>query len=88
MSYIIEKPIGSFTAVREDGEQIQINIAQEMHARNIRDLEVSGGSSTDPGLKILKTNDGDSVDRISKGVYEMFLNGKAIILTSDDPIAP
>lgn len=78
----MEKLTLTFTAQSEDGREFTIH-------QFINFIEA--GTMDDPnavveGLKRLVTSEGDSVNRIEKGKYEIVQGG--IVLTSDDPEAP
>jgi hypothetical protein len=75
------KRIGSFTAESADGQQYKIHVFQDFH-----DVRTRGGTSQLEGHKTLKTTDGEHVNRIDKGHYEI-VGISNIPLTSNDPKA-
>ncbi len=76
--------IGTFRATSENGEVTVIDVFQEI-------IDVGTLSDPDgeiPGLKSLKTRDGDHVNRVTKGDYKVLRrDGLDERLTSDDPAA-
>ncbi len=70
----------SFVAYREDGGEVTIDEFRDFN-------EVSTTDSIDeiPGMKMLMTNDGQHVNRIGKGKYQIVETGQ--ILTSNDRTA-
>jgi len=78
----MEQHIQTFDAVDKNGTPYTLEVWQEV---------IPAGTRADPdatvaGLKQLRTSDGLSVSRKSKGVYEIVQTGT--ILTSDAPDAP
>jgi len=72
----------SFVAVGEGGAEWTIHIFTEI---------VDAGTFADPnaeleGLKQLRTENGDAVNRLEKGKYQIAVTGET--LTSEDPNAP
>lgn len=74
--------VGSFTAQTPEGERHTIEIWTRFAPVHDRDrLRVT------PGLIVLTTTDGSSVDHIARGQYRLHGNPE-ISLSSDDPDAP
>ncbi len=78
----MKKQTGSFTAKAEDGTD---------HVLHIFTTILDAGTRGDPGaelegLKELRTEDGQAVNRLDKGKYQ--IDGTDEILVSDDPDAP
>lgn len=74
--------VSSFSAVGEDGRTETIHVFVDV---------LDAGTRADPnagieGLKLLRTDTGDAVNRLEKGEYEVVATGE--ILRSDDPNAP
>lgn len=73
---------GSFVAVGEDGMEHTIHITSEIAGMGTR----GNPNAERKGMKQLRTQDGDAVNRLGKGKYEIVMTGE--ILQSDDPDAP
>jgi hypothetical protein len=74
--------IGSFIAYTQEGEPRTIEIWTHFKAVHDRDL-----SRVEPGLLVLKTAEGDSVDRVDQGEYRL-TESPEISMSTDDPNAP
>lgn len=74
------KQIGTFTARSADGDEYTINVFQDFIVAATR-----GGSQDVPGIKSLRTDNGQHVNWIEKGKYELVDSG--LELLSDDPNA-
>ena len=73
---------GSFVAVSEDGAERTIHIFTDiLDARTFNDPHAEL-----PGLRQLRTERGDAVNRLDKGKYQIVVTGE--ILRSEDPDAP
>ncbi len=73
---------GSFVAQAEDGSDRLMHVWTKIH---------DVGTFADPeaelrGLQELRTEDGQAVERLDKGKYQVVATGE--ILVSDDPEAP
>ena len=73
---------GSFVAVGEDGTERTVHMFTDI---------LDAGTRADPhrelpGLRALQTEDGEAVNRVDKGKYEIVVTGE--VLRSDDPDAP
>jgi len=75
------KRIGSFIAESGDGQEFTILVFQDFH-----EVRTRGGTTELEGHKTLKTTDGEHVNRIDKGHYEI-VGIASIPLTSSDPKA-
>jgi len=76
------RKIGSFVAMGEDGMEHTIHIFTDI-------LDAGTRADTNAeleGLKELRTQNGDAVNRLGKGKYEIVVTGA--ILQSDEPDAP
>jgi hypothetical protein len=73
-----------FIAVDPDGKQYRVIEYQELSDPRSR----GAIEQRSPGTKLLKTDDGATVARIDKGIYELQHAFGAVRLTSDDPNAP
>ena len=77
--------VGSFVARDKDGREYTIHILT---------YTVSVGNRTDPNAEregmtsSLRTSEGQAVNRLKKGEYEMLHPVSNVRLTSDDPNAP
>lgn len=72
----------SFTAIDPDCQPVTLHVMVDV---------VDAGTRRDPtatvdGFKSIETNDGKTVQRIDKGVYQIVATEQR--LTSDDPDAP
>ena len=76
------KLIQSFMATDSKGNVVPLNVFQEFTT-----VQTNGGPETVEGLELIKTTLGASVNRKSKGVYEL-VGFPPIKLISDDPNAP
>ena len=77
-----ERHTGSFEATGEDGGKRVIHIFTA-----ILDAGTRGDPNAEiPGLRSLKTDDGETVNRLEKRKYQVVATGE--ILRSDDPDAP
>lgn len=74
---------GSFIAVDDKGNEYRIHKYQDM----IESRTLDGAVSRIPGLKELLTDDGDHVNFVEPGVYEIVAFAGPIRVTSDDPAA-
>lgn len=77
------KRTASFVATFNDGQEIRI-----IEWTEITTIKSRSETQHREGLKKLKTEDGRSVNRISKGVYDIVDVMGLIRVTSDDPNAP
>jgi hypothetical protein len=77
--------VGSFVARDEEGREYTIHILT---------YTVSVGNRSDPNAEregmtsSLRTSDGQPVNRLAKGKYEMLHPVRNVRLTSEDPNAP
>ena len=79
------KLIGTFTAWDADRNPHKILRFQDTHVSG----KFGGGVSSVEGNQSLETEDGDPVNRLGKGEYEILLpDSTTVIVTSDDPNAP
>lgn len=76
------KNLGSFTAHDAHGKAVRLHVYQEM----IDMGDLRSGPEQIPGLKFLRDDRGNSVNRKEQGVYEIVQTGER--LTSSDPAAP
>lgn len=76
------RQIGEFVATDESGNEWTILVYQEFHATRTRT-----GTQWLEGQKYLETAEGDHVNRIEQGKYEI-IDVETITVTSDDPEAP
>lgn len=77
------KHIGTFRAHDADGKEYRILVFQDFIIARSR-----AGTSRVPGMKSLKSADGDRVNFIEKGKYEIVTVFGMLPVTSDDPNAP
>ena len=77
------KHIGTFTACDAEGKEYTVFVYQDF----IISRGLSGTSRT-PGMKSMRTDDGEAVNFIEKGKYEVLTVFGMIPITSDDPNAP
>ncbi len=74
--------VQTFEAVGDDGRNYVLNVFVE-----IIDAKTQGDPEAEiPGLKSIKTSDGESVNRVSKGRYQIVSTG--VELTADAADAP
>jgi hypothetical protein len=78
MSKIIQR----FSATDDHGRRYRLLVWQEYVSTATR----SDPSHLSPSMKYITTEDGESVNRLEKGQYEMAHTG--VILRSSDPDAP
>lgn len=78
----MKKKIQSFEAHDTDGTIYHLEVWQDFHEVN---TSTTRGKLL-PGLKEIITSDGDSVNRLAKGEYQIVQTGAC--LRSDDPDAP
>ena len=71
-----------FTALDDDGNEYRLKVYQENVPAGTRD----NPSAVIPGLKRIVTDDGESVNRVRKGVYKIVASGT--VVRSSDPGAP
>ena len=77
--------VGSFVARDEDGREYTIHILT--YTVNVGNR--SGPNAEREGMtSSLRTSDGQPVNRLEKGKYEMLHPIRNVRLTSDDPNAP
>ena len=69
---------GSFPAIDGQGRTRSLEIFVEVRKTGSHGAEVEG-------LRILKTQEGEYVNRLDHGKYQVVVTGE--ILTSDDPLA-
>ena len=79
---IREDYVGSFRCQKDDGQEVVIDIYQDIIDAATRDQPTAEIG----GPKSLRTQDGLTVNRLEKGRYEIVQTGE--VLTSDDPNAP
>jgi len=75
------KHTGSFTATDANGRRYDLHV----YITYI-DVTDSGGHGEIDGTSSIKTLDGQHVNRLGKGLYEIAATG--VVLTSSDPAAP
>lgn len=73
--------LGSFLAIGDDGKSYTIQIFEERI-----DVSSNDGPASIGGLKRLYTSNGEEVNRIEKGEYEILKTG--VMLLSSDSNAP
>ena len=73
--------IGTFRAKRQNGETVILHVFQDFHEAGSR-----AGRNRIPGLKNLETDDGEHVNYLEQGKFEIVDTGE--VLTSDDPNCP
>lgn len=81
MSRKVTEQTGVFVARSPNGNAVEISIFTEFH-----EGLTSDGPDRTEGMKFLRTEHGDYVNRLDKGRYQVV--GSQIELTSDDPSAP
>jgi len=74
--------VGTFSAVAKDGTEFEISEFQ-----TFIECKTFDGTEWVAGMKQLRTSDGESVNRIEKGKYEVLQVFGLIAVTSDDPNA-
>lgn len=79
---MMEEPHQKFTAFDEDGKEYRLRSYQGYASAATR----ANPSAVAPGLKRIVTEDGESVNRVKKGEYEIVATG--VILFTSDPDAP
>jgi hypothetical protein len=82
MAVKYRKQTGSFRAHDAQGNEQMIFVYTDF-------IDAGGldGSAVIPGMKSLQTHDGQSVNRIDQGKYQVMGGMMPIDLTSDDPSA-
>ena len=78
----MEELIQEFTATDEDGNEYPLLVYQEFVPVRSR----KSPSASIPGLKRITTEEGESVNCLEKGKYEIVVTG--VLLESSDPAAP
>ena len=81
MSSSVRRHIRSFTAKSDGGEVFHID--QYQHFISIR---TRGGFTEAPGISEMFTSDGESVNLIEKGVYEIVCHGATCGLLQMTPM--
>lgn len=71
----------SFSAKSAEGEVFKILVYQDEIT-----VQTRRGVMSDPGMRSLRLESGEAVNRIDRGVYELPMRGHER-LTSDDPMA-
>jgi len=83
MSRKVTEHTGTFTAHSEDGQEFTVFIFTDYH-----EGRTSSGPHRVEGLKEMRTSDGEHVNWIEKGKYQVIIGVETLAIFSDDPNAP